>query len=115
MLLSKTIDGSYVETRYRVWLLGVLSLFGLVIIAFVNLSVKISVLLIDLAAFLLSLAVTYYLHHWLKINFGKGFLVTSVVLVLTVAITGIIYFSQIKNYYYQKNKTLFGKSNNKNR
>ena len=65
--------------------------------------------------FLLSLAVTYYLHHWLKINFGKGFLVASVVLVLTVAITGIIYFPQIKNYYYQKNKTLFGKSNNKNR
>lgn len=96
MKLFDTIDNLLVGAKYLCWAIGLVGIFGSVILFFCNLSLGIASALVFVAALLLSVAVTLML---LPEKLAKGKLgdpkkrmtVGCVLLVLSVALMGVIY------------------------
>lgn len=96
-MLSKTINGLFIKTYYGVWGLGVLGIFGSLILVFVNISLGMSSLLTCVALLCLSLTITMGL---LPKFFIKGALLekiriplTIITALLAISIMGIVYLT----------------------
>ena len=99
-MLSKTIDGLFIATRYLVWMMGVLGIFISVILTLVNVSNGINAVLLFIATLLLSIAITLLLmpNQLLEKNFipviikEKRFTISIVLLVVALGLSAFVYF-----------------------
>ncbi len=95
-MLTKTIDGLFIGTRYGVWVLAILGIPLSIVLAISNLSSGIPSIIMCVAILLLSSSVALALlpqqlatHKILE----KRYYISIVACVIAIAITGIIYFS----------------------
>lgn len=95
-MLTKTIDGLFIGTRYGVWALGVLGIIGSIVLTFVNFSMGIPSALTCVGALFLSIAVALALLPKQLVKgelLEKRFMIVAVASILAIAIVGIIYFT----------------------
>lgn len=98
MLIFKVIDCLFIFTRYLCFSMGVAGILGSIILALCNISLGIYSVLLFLAAFLLSIAVTLLLMPEKIISklpsalVEKRWVLSIVLLIVSTVLTGVIYF-----------------------
>lgn len=100
-MLEKTIDGLLVGALYLAWGIGVVGLVGSVMLAIANFSMGLPAVMLFVATFLLSIAVSVALmpkaiadkNFLPKVLTEKKTVIAVVTLILAVVIAGIVYFS----------------------
>lgn len=97
-MLSKTIDGLFIATRYLVWVLGMLGIAGSVILAIANVSMGLYAVIVFIATFFLSIAITIALAPEKlalpQIITTKKWTIVALSTILAVVLTGLVYFTQ---------------------
>lgn len=100
-MLTKTIDGLFIGTRYLVWVLGILGIVGSVILAAANISLGMSSVFVFIGTLLLSITLSLLLMPDALVKqkilpealMSKRFVISAVSAVLAAAVVGIIYFT----------------------
>lgn len=94
-MLTKTIDSLFIGMRYGVWVLGILGIFGSVILLVVNLSLGVPSALVFIASLFLSVGVALGLMPEMLVKgdfLSKRYVIALEALILAIVIMGGVYF-----------------------